>query len=61
MLHVAYMDFGSIREGKTLIGSDTNCRTGEATIGGWMGPLKIIDLRARDFDPKFQPENPIGT
>jgi hypothetical protein len=34
MLHVAYMDFGSIREGKTLIGSDTNCRTGEATIGG---------------------------
>jgi hypothetical protein len=31
--HVAYVDFELIREGKSLTGSDTNCRTGEATRG----------------------------
>jgi hypothetical protein len=40
--HVAYMDFEPIREGKSLHGSDTNCRTGEATrVGDWE-PLKIL-------------------
>jgi hypothetical protein len=33
-LHFAYMDFEPIREGKSLTGSDTNCRTGKATRGG---------------------------
>jgi hypothetical protein len=32
--HVAYVDFEPIREGKSLTGSDTNCRTGKATRGG---------------------------
>jgi hypothetical protein len=32
--HVAYMDFEPIREGKSLTGSNTNCRTGKATRGG---------------------------
>jgi hypothetical protein len=32
--HVAYVDFESIREGKSLTSSDTNCRTGEAARGG---------------------------
>ena len=32
--HVAYVDFEPIREGKSLTGFDTNCRTGEATRGG---------------------------
>jgi hypothetical protein len=32
--HVAYVDFEPIREGKSLTGSDTNCRTSEATRGG---------------------------
>jgi hypothetical protein len=26
-----------------------------------MGPLKILDLRAREIDPKIQPGNPLGT
>jgi hypothetical protein len=47
--HVAYMDFESIREGKSLTGFDTNCRAGEATRGGEWERLKILDLRARDF------------
>jgi hypothetical protein len=33
-LHLAYVDFEPIREGKSLTGSDTNCRTGKATRGG---------------------------
>jgi hypothetical protein len=33
LFHVAYMDFEPIREEKSLTGSDTNCRTGEATRG----------------------------
>jgi hypothetical protein len=32
--HVAYVDFEPIREGKSLTGSDTNCRTGKTTRGG---------------------------
>jgi hypothetical protein len=35
--HVAYVDFEPIREGKSLTSSNTNCRTGEATIGGMNG------------------------
>jgi hypothetical protein len=31
--HAAYMDFEPIREGKSLTCFDTNCRTGEATMG----------------------------
>jgi hypothetical protein len=32
--HVAYVDSEPIREEKSLSGSDTNCRTSEATRGG---------------------------
>jgi hypothetical protein len=32
--HVAYVDFEPIREGKSLTGSDTHCRTGKATREG---------------------------
>jgi hypothetical protein len=28
--------------------------------GGEWEPLKILDLRAHDFDPKAQPKNPQG-
>lgn len=35
--HVTYADFEPIREGKSLTGSDTNCRTGETTRGGVNG------------------------
>jgi hypothetical protein len=34
LFHVAYVDFKPIREGKSLTGFDTNCRTGKATRGG---------------------------
>jgi hypothetical protein len=37
------------------------CRTGEATRGGEWGPLKILILRVRDFDPKVQSKSPLGT
>jgi hypothetical protein len=32
--HVTYVDSEPIREGKSLTGSDTNCRTGKATRRG---------------------------
>jgi hypothetical protein len=32
--HVAYVDFEPIREGKSLTGSNTNCKTGKATRRG---------------------------
>jgi hypothetical protein len=59
--HVSYMDFKPIRGAKSLIDSDTNCRTGEATRGGEWEPLKIIDLQERDFDSKDQPGSRLGT
>jgi hypothetical protein len=34
MFHVAYVDFEPIREGKSLTGSNTNCRTGDTTREG---------------------------
>jgi hypothetical protein len=39
---------------------NTYSRAGEATRGGEWEPLKVLDLRARDFDPKAQPRNPQG-
>jgi hypothetical protein len=61
MFHVAFVDFESIREGKSLTSSDTICMTSEATRGGEWELLKILDLRARDFDTKIQPRNPLRT
>jgi hypothetical protein len=40
--HVAYVDFEPIREGKSLTGSDTNCRTGKATRGGEWEPIGFL-------------------
>jgi hypothetical protein len=61
MFHVVFMDFELSREEKSLIVFDTNCRIGEATRGGEKDPLKTLELRASDFDPKIQPKNPLGT
>jgi hypothetical protein len=39
--------------------SEGPVRRPEAGGGEWE-PLKILDLRAHDFDPKAQPRNPQG-
>jgi hypothetical protein len=45
---------------KTKKSYNTYSRVGEANRASEWEPLKILDLRACDFDPKAQPRNPQG-